>query len=156
MISQGNRASRTRPSDHMRFPQGNGVILLFATIIGAVGCGGGDGLSKVLVSGSVTYGGKAVEKGQIRFVPQNSTAGPITIASVDDGRYTTESSGGVPMGAHRVEIKGYDAHEYQTAPTGPGSPPVKQLLPDKYNRASTLTAEITKDSAETLDFTLER
>jgi hypothetical protein len=140
----------------MRFFQGNGVILLFATAIGAVGCGGGDGLSKVLVSGSVTYDGKAVEKGQIRFVPQDGTTGPITIASVDGGRYTTESSGGVPVGAHRVEIKGYDAHEYQTAPTGPGSPPVKQLLPDKYNRASTLTAELTKESGETLDFALER
>lgn len=156
MIGYRTGTSRSRPTIAMPFSARGAYLLLFVAAMATPGCGSGGGLSKVLIWGAVTYDGKPVEKGQIRFIPQDDSGGPITIASIDGGRYTTESSGGVPVGAHRVEIKGYDAHEYQTAPTGPGSPPVKQLLPDKYNRESTLTAKIDQDSGETLDFSLTR
>jgi hypothetical protein len=132
------------------------LVAPVAALLSVMGCAAGDHLSRVLLSGAVTYDGKPVEKGQIRFIPQEQSGGPITIASIDGGRYTTEATGGVPVGAHRVEVKGYDAHEYQTAPTGPGSPPVKQLLPDKYNRESTLTASVQDDSDGRLDFNLDR
>src|SRR5688500_4860890 len=134
----------------MAVTQHNGLLALLGASLMAVGCGSGGDLSRVLVSGSVTFDSKPVEKGQIRFIPQDGVAGPITIASIDNGRYTTETTGGVPVGAHRVELKGYDAHEYRTAPTGPGSPPIKQLLPNKYNRESTLTASLQDDSDGTL------
>ncbi len=119
------------------------------------GCGGGDGIERLLVSGGVSYADQPVEKGQIRFIPEQGTRGPVTIASIDGGRYDTSSSGGVPLGSHRVEIKGYDAHEYQTAPTGPGSPPVKQRLPNKYNRNSELTVTLDSKSSRAQDFELK-
>ncbi len=124
--------------------------------LSSFGCSSSDDLSRVLVSGSVTYDGKAVEKGQIRFIPQDGSRGPITITSIDQGRYSTDATGGVPVGSHRVEIKGYDAHEYETAPSGPGSPPVKQRLPEKYNLQSELTVSLQEDSDERLDFNLMR
>jgi hypothetical protein len=119
------------------------------------GCARDDGLSRVVISGAVTYDGKPVEKGQIRFLPTPGTSGPATIDPIDGGRYTTENTGGVPVGSHRVEITGYDPVEYANAPTGPGSPPVRQRLPEKYNRKSELTVTLDADSdSKPLDFNL--
>jgi hypothetical protein len=130
-------------------------IAWFAIVAAATGCGGGDGVARVLVSGAVTFDGKPVEKGQIRFIPAAGTTGPITIDAINAGRYTTESTGGVPLGTHRVEITGYDAAEYANAPTGPGSPPVRQRLPEKYNRKSELTVTLQPEAGDQpLDFNL--
>src|SRR5689334_11757673 len=103
-----------------------------------VGCSKSDRLERVLVSGAVTYKGQPVEKGQIRFIPADGTKGPVTVDPIDQGQYTTKNTSGVPVGTHRVEILGYDAKQYASAGTGPGAPPVPQLLPKKYNLQSEL------------------
>lgn len=127
----------------------------WALVLIAAGCSRGDGLSRVIVSGAVTFDGKPVEKGQIRFIPIDGTRGPVTIDPINGGEYTTENTEGVPVGAHRVEITGFDPVEYANAPTGPGSPPVKQRLPDKYNRKSELKVTLQVDSDDNpLDFNL--
>lgn len=119
----------------------------------ALGCSGDD-LDRIPVAGRVTFNGTAVAKGQIRFIPQSGTKGPVTVEPINEGEYATDDTGGVPIGSHRVEIRGYDAHEYATAPTGPGSPPIKQLLPAKYNTASELNANLTPSSDHELNFEL--
>lgn len=125
------------------------ALLVLAAVTFAVGCGQQGGDKRVLVTGQVAYDGKPVEIGQIRFIPDATTAGPITITSIENGHYSTESSSGVPVGAHRVEITGFDAAEYANAPRGPGNPPIAQLIPEKFNRQSTLavTLESTQSSA---------
>jgi hypothetical protein len=139
-----------------RFRICSACVCLALLAVGA-GCSDDDGLARVVVSGSVTYDGKPVEKGQIRFVPQQGTSGPVTIDPIDGGRYTTTNTGGVPVGLHRVEITGYDPLEYANAPTGPGSPPVRQRLPEKYNRKSELAVTLDADSdGKPLDFNLAR
>lgn len=133
--------------------------LLASTLVALtfIGCGGGDELERVIVSGNVTFDGQPIEKGQIRFIPADGTPGPITVDPIDNGYYTTENTAGVPVGAHRVEILGYDGEEYANAPTGPGAPPVRQLLPKKYNKESELrvTLESGQDD-DHLDFKLDR
>ena len=119
----------------------------------ALGCGGSE-LDRIPVAGSVTFQGQPVEKGQIRFIPQGGTKGPVTVEPINAGHYETTNAGGVPVGSHRVEIRGYNAHDYATAPTGPGSPPVKQLLPAKFNTATELTATLNAESDPNLDFEL--
>jgi hypothetical protein len=114
------------------------ILITWLTSLVAIGCGPADGLERVMVSGEVSYDGQAVEVGRIRFVPLAGTAGPVTIEVIDAGRFVTSTSGGVPVGKHRVEITGHDAEEYANAPVGPGSPPPRQLLPDCYNRKSEL------------------
>lgn len=104
------------------------------------GCGSNSGLERVSVSGAVTYRGELVLEGRIRFVPKAGTIAPVTIEAVRDGRYSTETSGGVPVGSFRVEILSYDPNE--PAPAGPGAPPRKQFLPDKYNVQSTLELKV--------------
>lgn len=122
------------------------------TLISLGGCGGKS--DRVVVSGTITYDGAPVEKGQIRFVPTN---GPVVIDPINAGSYTTEGTSGVPLGDHRIEITGYDGQEYANAPTGPGSPPIKQLLPEKYNRKSELTVTIDASSGDApLNFDLAR
>lgn len=121
-------------------------------LIGAAGCGGRS--DRVVVSGTITYDGAPIEKGQIRFVPTN---GAIVIDPIDLGHYSTADAGGVPLGSHRIEITGYDGEEYANAPTGPGAPPVRQLLPEKYNRQSELTVTIDSSSGDApLNFELAR
>ena len=126
-----------------------------AAALSVVGCGARDGIERVVVSGSVTFDGQPVEKGQIRFIPVENTSGPITVEPVADGYYTTDDVGGVPVGVHRVEIRGFDPEVYANAPKGPGSPAIPQLLPKKYNHESALKATLdSSKSEETLNFDL--
>jgi len=128
-----------------------GMILLVV----ALGCGQGRP-NYVLVSGEVTFDGQPVEVGQIRFTPAAGTSGPITISAIRQGQYTTEKTSGVPIGNHRVGIRAFDPDEYNNRPKGPGSPPLRQLLPEKYNGRSDLTVAIeTGQRRATENFHLE-
>ena len=73
----------------------------------------------MLVSGKVTFNGSPLVKGQIRFLPIEGSTGPVTVESITDGYYTSEDIGGVPVGVHRVEIRGYDPEVYAKAQKGP-------------------------------------
>ena len=114
------------------------LILLFPAALFPLlsGCGGQEGPARVVVSGKVTFQGQPVADGQIRFVPKPGTAAPVTIEAIKNGTYSTDTSGGVPVGEHLVEIRAYDPN--QPPPTGPGEPPRRQLLPDKYNSKTEL------------------
>jgi hypothetical protein len=130
-------------------------LISLAVVLTAFGCGAKDGIERVVVSGNVSFSGKPLEKGQIRFIPTDDSRGPITVENIDGGYYTTEKTGGVPVGVHRVEIRGYDPKVYADAPKGPGSPPIPQLLPKKYNFDSELKATLESGkSEETLDYNL--
>ena len=108
-------------------------------LVALTSCGTGDGLQRIVASGEVNYQGMPVEYGQVRFVPQSETSGPVTIASVRDGRYTANGQGGVPVGEHRVEVLSYELKTVGSKwPTGPGSPPPPQLIAANYNTLSEL------------------
>lgn len=116
-------------------------VALSLLALASCGCGK-SGVDRVYVSGKATYDGKPIEIGQIRFVPTSPATGPVTIERIEDGEYATKTTGGVTVGTHRVEMRMYDSHEYETAPRVAGSASVKQLLPDKYNRNSELTLTV--------------
>ena len=129
----------------------------FVLLAVLAGCGPRDELQRVLVSGDVTYDGQPVAIGQIRFVPLPGTNGPTSVERVLEGKYTTSSTGGVPVGKHRVEITAHDPEEYDNRPMGPGVQPIRQLLPEKYNRQSELEATVESGKRKTnLDFNLKR
>jgi len=121
----------------MKLPQ----ALSFAIVaIHLVGCGRSDGLTRVVVNGNVRLDGAPVERGQIRFIPDVDTAGPVTIQEISDGEYSCQRSGGVPIGKHRVEILAWDPSV--PFPTGPGQATPKQLVPKKYNEESQLVVTL--------------
>jgi hypothetical protein len=133
------------------------TILVLAFTLSAVGCKPKDGLQRVLVTGKVTFQDQPVEAGQIRFNPISGTRGPITIAQIVAGEYTTDVTNGVPAGQHQVKITGYDGEEYEAKRNrGPGSEPPKQLLPEKYNENTELTLEVVAGSDSMVkDFSLQ-
>ncbi|MDC0935309.1 hypothetical protein OAS39_03405 [Pirellulales bacterium] len=132
------------------------VFLTLALFMCSLGCSRKERWNKVVVSGEISHQGQPLELGRIRFIPADGSQGPITVEKVEGGHYTTESTNGVPVGTLRVEITGYDPEEYKNAPTGPGAPPVRQLLSDKYNRESELTISLESEpSRQTHDFDLK-
>ncbi|NOY41117.1 MAG: hypothetical protein GXP26_04685 [Planctomycetes bacterium] len=122
------------------------------------GCGD-PGLEKVVVTGKVSYQGKPVQDGMLRFVPIEGTKGPVSGAIIKDGTYTAKAIGGVPLGKLRVEIRGFRKHD--GVPQGEG-PDVavrpggrEQYLPKKYNHQSELTVTIDSTGQQTRDFELQ-
>ncbi len=131
--------------------------MLFAALM--IGCGS-DGPERVVVTGEVTYQGKPLEKGQIRFEPAPGNKAPPSGGFILDGRYTIDAKGGVPLGPHKVTIEAYraaaghaaDDSAEQTAET---APPRQQYIPAKYNTNSELEITIEPGSGTiTKDFKL--
>ncbi len=69
------------------------------------GCGD-KGLPSKVVHGTVTFEGKPVDLGSVRFVPIKPTRGPASVGQVVAGNYRVEARGGVVLGKHRVEVTG--------------------------------------------------
>ena len=120
------------------------------------GCGGDRGPERVVVSGTITYNGKPISRGLIRFVPDAKSSVPSAAAEIVDGQYRAASYGGVAVGTHKIEI---DA--YRQAPEKPGVPiefsrrARQQYLPTKYNRDSQEKITIESGSGKiTRDFQL--
>jgi len=132
----------------------NLFLLSLAVLLTTIAGCGRDGLHQTIVRGQVTFAGRPVEEGQIRFVPQEGTAGPLSFAEIRQGEYFCDYQGGVPVGSHRVEIVAFDPND--PSPGGPGVPPPEQLLPPQYNRQSQLTLQVTDETSPmTHDFALQ-
>lgn len=73
------------------------------------GCGG-DKLGRHAVSGTITFQGKPVPKGFVRFIPDSSkgTRGPGGGASIKNGKFQAPAKKGVVAGAYLIEIDGLD------------------------------------------------
>jgi hypothetical protein len=118
------------------------------------GCGSDDGFERIAVSGNVTYRGQPVEKGQIRFIPNQGTEAPLTTAAIVKGKYEAAGNSGVPVGTHRVVITARNNPQGMAESTDRGLR-AKQYLPDKYNTKTELTITIPSGRGNiTKDFVL--
>lgn len=128
-------------------PTGMAVLCIAA----CTGCGANNG--KCDVQGTVTVDGANVEQGAIRFEPLDGI-GPTAGTTIQDGRYRVL----VRVGKKRVMIEAFRYVESKRVDSYPGMDKVKsadQILPAKYNTASTLEADITATSKGPLDFALQ-
>ena len=113
------------------------------------GCGGEQGMQEV--SGTVTYNGQPVDRGEIRLI--SLEAGESTDAGVIiAGRFSFLASGGT----RRVEIRGS-----RPLPAVEQTEPEMGLMyedyiPAQFNTQSTLSAEIGEDDSHELRFDLTR
>lgn len=117
-----------------------------------IGCGKADTNSKSL-TGTVTLGGKPLEKGSISFIPKDGNA--VTVgAKIVDGSYSAT----VPFGEKRIEIRAPKVTgqklAYEGDPNSPKIDIVTELIPARYNNQSELTFSVDAKSAKA-DFTLE-
>jgi hypothetical protein len=151
------------------------VLTLIATTAG--GCGNPS--DKVIVAGRVTFDGKAVTNGDIRFFPAQGGTGRVSGAPIMNGVYEANYQGGVPVGTHRVEIRAFvlegvgpaaglvtgsvDITTKASQASASGKLPIpvyvvegrQQFLPPKYNARSELEVTITgENDHHTQDFEL--
>ena len=125
------------------------------------GCRGDRGPERVVVSGTVTYNGKPLREGEVRFVPLPAFPAPVTGALIVDGRYSTDGRGGVPVGTHKIQI---EARRHKAEGPDVSAPPTgsrgfgfrgQQYLPAKYNANTELEITIPPGSPPiTKDFQL--
>jgi hypothetical protein len=138
------------------------VALLGSLVAIAAGCGGegGDSLPREPVSGSITFAGAPLATGTIQFFPLQQGAGNATVAfgMIADGKYAIPREQGLVPGGYKVIVSSSPAGGEPEAGTMPGMspPPVKDLIPAKYNANTTLNAEIKKDAENVVDFDLKR
>jgi hypothetical protein len=119
-----------------------------------VGCGGGN--KRAAVEGTVTYDGKPIDNGTITFVPDGGGDRPKSSGSVRDGKYSIGAGEGGPMpGKYKVEITWNKSLGRKLDPDLQGTDNTKQVLPDKYNKATTLTADI-EPGVNKKDFSLAK
>lgn len=128
---------------------------LLATMIGC-GAASSDAPPRRIVEGSVTYDGKPLPSGMIRFVP--IPAGPVASAPIVDGKYEITNKEGVPLGEAKVEIEGGGGADSLTQDQiEAGMKSASIVLPAKYNRQSTLTETISEGSGpQVIDFALTK
>lgn len=121
--------------------------ILAMALLALCGCGG-NGRTLYPVKGKVTFEGKAIEQGDILFVPEDARWGPES-ARIVAGEYRAL----VAAGKHRVEITALDIGPHTRYLDG--SPLASNFIPGRYNAASTLKAEVS-ETTNTLDFALAR
>jgi hypothetical protein len=136
---------------------------LAAALTVALGCGGGDGLQRMPIDGSVTFDGQPLEDGRIQFFPSPDNPEPIMSgAPIVSGSYSIAKADGLVPGNYIVRISSASGEEVAVTGEGdaqmPGLGPIHpiELIPSKYNTESTLTAEVTSDGSNTFDFSLDQ
>jgi hypothetical protein len=124
------------------------------------GCSSGDGLPREAVSGKVTLDGKPLASGSIRFSPVGGgdAKNPALSggATIMDGAYDIPRESGLTPNKYSVAITSAEGGAAAAAnePPGPAQKPAKEAIPEKYNKASVLDAEVTPGGANTFNFDL--
>ncbi len=131
--------------DHFR--QNIGTLIF--TILCLAGCNNQPGIC--VVAGSVTYQGKPIAKGEIVFADAKNIA-PAAFGKIEDGKYQVSTL----AGEKKIRITAMQ----ETGKTIDGAMGVKypervDLIPPKYNSATTLTRVVEPKARGILDFHLE-
>jgi hypothetical protein len=118
-------------------------LLVIAVLLGAVGCGKYE-VELAPVRGRVTLDGKGLARATVTFAPAEGAGGPAYAVTDQDGNYEleyTHDRKGAVAGKCIVRIKtGFQSLEDEEK--GIKRP---ETVPAKYNRQSTLTAEVMPD-----------
>jgi len=115
----------------------------------SVGCSAqNDGPPLSDVIGNITLDGQPLEQGRIIFDPTDGV-GTSYGAIIASGKYNARLS----AGPKSVSIFSY--RPSKTILDFEGNPSVEQFLPDRFNSKSTLTAEISGERKQSVDFELQ-
>ncbi len=119
---------------------GRAAICLALCVV--VGCGPRDGLTDV--QGTVTFNKTPIANGTIKFEPENGE-GPSAEEKIMDGKFQAR----VAPGVKKVIIYGYKkiGEHHVTGPDSPLIDDLEQVIPAKFNDATTLRETITVGQA---------
>ena len=135
-------------SDHLRLLREAAFAAVSLVLLALPGCSGSkEGPIRASVTGTVTFDGKPLEKGTIRFVPLDGAGGPKTSTSIEAGTFILPAEAGPTMGEHRVEIEAPQAGNLamddeeamlRLEAEGKRQRPDFPIIPTVYNARSTL------------------
>lgn len=143
-----------------------GWFLMGAFLFCALGCAEGEPCS---VKGQVTFQGKPIEQGNIRFLTVGETPGPGGASKITNGSYEVPAGSGMCAGSYTVAIMATRApteqeiaamtgdeepEEEEEGKTVPPSERRIQYLPEKYALGQELKADLTPGE-NTTDFNLD-
>ena len=140
----------TRKSDHRAAWR----CLCVWVLLSLIGCGEPSGRQSL--EGTVTLDGAPLVDGNIKFVPQLDTKGPVAGGKITEGQFSISTEGGTFAGEFRVEITatrktGKKVKDYKMDKM---IDDIEQFLPPQYNRQSELTADVTESGPNRFDFKL--
>lgn len=123
--------------------------LVVASLLLLDGCSHGP--VQYTVSGEVAYKGQPVTQGQIFFADAKAK-GPTAYGEIKDGHYEVQMLAGEKL--VRINSARQTGKMLKGGMTGQ-YPEVIELLPPKYNSATTLTRTIELGGSQVLDFRLD-
>lgn len=138
-------------SNHVR-RVGSAAVLSIG-ILGLALAGGCGGQTKAQVSGTITLDGVPVENGVIQFYPTGG-AGQTAGGGIENGKYKVEASVGemtVTVTASKVVGK----QKLYDTPDSPVVDKVVEVIPDEYNKVSTLKVTLKAGANQNVDFELK-
>ena len=140
----------------MAIYDGRLIVTLWASLFFlAAGCGDSSEPERRVVEGTVSFAGKPIEAGEIRFVPL--TEGPVSAGLITNGKYKVAHRGGVVLGEVQVQIiaTGSDMAVTQEQLDAVKSMPRPVAIPPKYNTHSELRATVQPgEGSQRVDFDL--
>ena len=121
------------------------------------GCSQGpyDGKPRIPLRGKVTYDGKPID-GLISFIPKEES-NRLSGGTVEAGNYSVPEAQGANAGTYRVEVHSLqlNGNLYKDPDTLEMRPELEESLPEKYNRRSDLTVEVSETQNQ-FDFDLTK
>lgn len=123
-------------------------------LVVVAGCGrGGDGVALEKVSGSVQLAGTPIEEGEIRFVAADGSR--TDAGAIKAGQFQLQTT----AGKKRVEVYAVrsDPKNMVESAVEPGKmePSTEMYIPEKYNAASTLEADVAAGVKNVFEFPLD-
>lgn len=130
------------------------TVVLFSCVL-TVGCRD-QGPRLYSVSGTVTYDGNSIETGEITFAPVGGTGRPDS-GVIANGKYQLK----VTQGNKIIKISAVSNDPALVGPPPSDMPPgginpPREYIPESYNLASALTAEVLAKNNQVFDFDLEK
>lgn len=131
-----------------------GVCIAVGSAIFASGCSSEP--RRQAVSGTVTFQGRPLESGSIEFSPEADGKGSIGGAVVSKGKYEIPAAQGLLPGRYKVSVSAAGGKAEPGPDDAPGeNKPQKELIPEKYNAATELRADVTSGGANQFPFDLK-
>lgn len=125
----------------------NLILLALCFIASFAGCA--PKVTTLPISGKVTLDGQPLETGDLIFIHSDPQFGQEP-GKITAGSYTAN----VHPGTNKVEIRATRAVPGKFGPMGT-EPLLEDIIPAKYNSATTLSVDVTKDKKDGYDFALE-
>jgi hypothetical protein len=121
------------------------------------GCGAKS--TKLPVSGTITWKGKPLETGMIKFVPKGGATKTEAVAVITQGKYAVPKENGLDPGPYTIFISSPDPKSQQgpadAAPGERGGYPAVERIPAKYNTKGEVAVEVKYGDKNEFTFTIE-